>query len=83
MNARPRIAAVGALVFGALGFVLAAVIVIDAFPRGLIAAALVIAATIGAWYLIVGPLSLRVFGGAATGVEVAISVLLTSSDHQI
>ena len=81
MNARPRIAAVGALVFGALGFVLAAVIVIDAFPRGLIAAALVIAATIGAWYLIVGPLSLRVFGGAATIVALTVAVLLISGDH--
>jgi len=83
MNAGPRIAAVGALACGVLGFALAAIIVIDGFPRGLIVAALVLAATIGAWYLIVGPLSARVLGGVAVAVALAAALLLVSGDRVV
>jgi diacylglycerol kinase family enzyme len=79
-GARPRIAAVGALVFGALGFLLVLASTLDSFPRGLIVAALVVAAAIGAWYVIVGPLSARILGSAGAVAALAVALLLVTGD---
>ena len=83
MNARPRIAAALALALGVLAFALAAVIVIDSFPSGLIAAALVLASTIGGWYLIVGPLPARLLGGASVAATLIAAVLLVAGEHLV
>ncbi len=83
MNARPRIAAVAALAFGLLGFALAAVIVIEGFPRGLIIAALVLASTVGGWYLIVGPLPARLLGGASVAAALTAALLLVAGDRLV
>ncbi|MCB0876830.1 MAG: diacylglycerol kinase [Solirubrobacterales bacterium] len=60
----PRAAAVAALLTGAVALALAVVVGVQAFPNGLIVVALLAVASIAAWYAIVGPLPLRIAGGA-------------------
>lgn len=81
MNGGSRTAALGALVFGALGCLIAAAFVFTAFPRGLVAAALVAVAAVGAWYLVVGPLQARILGAGAAVAALVAALLLVSGDH--
>ena len=71
-----RTAAVAALVSGAIAVVLLVAIAVEAMPRGLFVAALLGVAAIGAWYAIVGPLSLRVLGGGAVVIGLGGSLWL-------
>ncbi len=55
---------------------LAAMIAINAFPRGLIVVALLGIAAAGTWYALVGPLTLRILGGSATLAALGVSIWL-------
>ena len=75
---RRRAAAIGALALGFGGLVLAAVVAIEAFPRGLIALACVAVGAAAAWYgaLRTGPLRIAGLALGALGLGAAIVLLL-------
>lgn len=66
MNAR-RIAAAAALLLGLAAVVLAVVLAVHQFPRGALALLGVAIAVVAAWYILVGPLPVRI---AATAVAI-------------
>ncbi len=71
-----RTAAVIALASGAIAIALLVVIAVHAMPRGLFVVGLLAVASVGAWYAIVGPLTLRVLGGAAAVIGLGGSLWL-------
>lgn len=71
-----RTAAVIALTSGAIAIALLVVIAVHAMPRGLFVVGLLAVASVGAWYAIVGPLTLRVLGGAAAVIGLGGSLWL-------
>ncbi|MDW5598410.1 diacylglycerol kinase family protein [Conexibacter stalactiti] len=74
---RRRLAAIGALALGCGGLLLALVVAVQEFPRGLIALACVAAAVAAAWYGVVRGGSIRVAGllVAALGLAAALALL--------
>jgi len=76
-----RAAAVGAILFSLAGFVLAAAIAIQAFPRGLFALALVAVAAVGAWYGVVGRLPVRIVGFSVAFLALDAAILLMVGEH--
>ncbi|MFN8114271.1 MAG: diacylglycerol kinase family protein [Solirubrobacterales bacterium] len=71
-----RTAAVAALASGTIAIALLILIAVNAMPRGLFVVGLLGLASVGAWYAIVGPLTLRVAGATATVVGLGGSLWL-------
>jgi diacylglycerol kinase family enzyme len=74
-------AAVGALVLGLGALILAVVVVVQEFPRGLIALGCVVLAAAGAWYGVLRRGVARVLGLAVGVVGLGAAVLLLLSDR--
>jgi diacylglycerol kinase family enzyme len=71
-----RTAAVVALVSGAIAIALLVLIAVQEMPQGLLVVALLGVASVGAWYALVGPLPLRIAGGAAAVIGLGGSIWL-------
>lgn len=78
-----RMAAIGALLFGAGGLALAAVLAVVEFPRGLIALACVTVAVAAAWYGVLRPGLVRVAGLVVGALGLAAALALLISDRAI
>jgi diacylglycerol kinase family enzyme len=76
-----RLAAVGALAIGLAALVLAVVVVVQEFPRGLLVLALVCVGALAAWYGVLRRGPARVAGLAIGAVGFAAAIVLLVSDH--
>ncbi|HZV73336.1 MAG TPA: diacylglycerol kinase family protein [Conexibacter sp.] len=74
-------AAMGALAFGAAGLIVAVLVAVQEFPRGLIALACVAVAGAGAWHGLLRTGTVRVAGLALGVLGLAAAVALLASDR--
>ena len=80
---RRRASAAGALALGLAGVVLALVLAVDAFPRGLLALALAAAGAGVAWYGLLHVGGIRVAGAAIGGLALVAAVVLMAKDRLV
>ncbi len=80
---RQRLAAIGALALGVGGLVLAAVVAVEALPRGLFALACVAAAAAAAWYGVLRTGPVRVAGLTVGALGLGAAIVLVASDHLV
>ncbi|MDO8209585.1 diacylglycerol kinase family protein [Conexibacter sp. CPCC 206217] len=80
---RRRLAAIGALSFGAAGLVLAVVVAVVEFPRGLIALACVTIAVVAAWHGVLRTGAIRVAGLLIGLIGLGAALALVVSDGAI
>ncbi len=78
-----RTAAIGALLLVCGGLILALVVAVQEFPRGLIAFALVGLAVLGAWYGILRRGAARVAGLSVGALGLVAALLLMVADHPL
>jgi diacylglycerol kinase family enzyme len=78
-----RAAAIGALLFGFVGFGLAIVVAVQEFPRGLIALACVALGSAALWHGVLRSGPIRVAGLAAGALALGAAILLLLADRLI